>query len=139
MRPGATAQIATPDALSRAGSAKALADQARANNTPVVLVTVGILKPTYSDRSAWKDKEALKRNISDDGRAQEEEGCPSLMRPRWRLPPLWGYLSTAWPFSPASQLFHLCYSGSNDIGAVTLEMMTAATCDDASRYASKAF
>nr|UXE41681.1 hypothetical protein Hi04_10k_c5966_00014 [uncultured bacterium] len=80
--PGAEAQIATPDALSRAGSAKKLADEARATNTPVVLVTLGILKATYSDRSAWKDKEALKRNIFDDGRVEKQEGCPSSMRPR---------------------------------------------------------
>jgi hypothetical protein len=80
--PGAETQIAAPDVLSRAGSAKELADEARANNTSVVLVTIGILKATYSDRSTWKDKQALKRNIFDGGRAEKEEGCPSSMRPR---------------------------------------------------------
>jgi hypothetical protein len=88
--PGAEAQIAIADTLSRAGSAKTLADEARTNNTPVVLVTVGILKATYSDRSAWKDKEALKRNIFDDGRAEKDEGCPSSMRPRWSPAPAAG-------------------------------------------------
>jgi len=51
-------------------SAKEPANEARANNTPVVLVTVGILKATYGDRSAWRDKEALERNIFDDGRGK---------------------------------------------------------------------
>jgi len=88
--PGAEAQIATADSLSRAGSAKELADEARANNAPVVLVTVGILKATYRDHTAWRDKEALKRNIFDDGRAEKEEGCPSSMRPRWPPAPAVG-------------------------------------------------
>ncbi|HEX8894772.1 MAG TPA: hypothetical protein VF783_15695 [Terriglobales bacterium] len=88
--PGAEAQIATADALSRAGSAKELADEARANNTPVVLVTVGILKASYRDRSAWRDKEASKRNIFDDGRAEKAESCPSSMRPRWPPAPAVG-------------------------------------------------
>jgi hypothetical protein len=85
--PGAEAQIAAANALSRAGSAKELADEARSNNTPVVLVTLGIVKATYSDRSAWRDKEALKRNIFDDGRVEKEESCPSSMRPRWSPAP----------------------------------------------------
>jgi hypothetical protein len=88
--PGAEAQIATADALSRAGSAKELADEARAKNTPVVLVTVGILKATYGDRSVWRDKEALKRNVFDDGRAEKKESCPSSMRPRWPPAPAGG-------------------------------------------------
>ena len=88
--PGTKAEIAASDALSRAGSAKELADEARANNTPVVLVTVGILKATYRDRSAWRDREALKRNIFDDGRAEKKEACPSSMRPRWTPAPAAG-------------------------------------------------
>jgi hypothetical protein len=81
--PGGEAQIAAPDALSRAGSAKELAAEARANRTSVVVVTVGIVKAVYSDRSTWRDKEALKHNIFDDGRAEKEEGCRLLMQPGW--------------------------------------------------------
>ena len=81
--PGAETQIAAPDALSRAGSAKELAAEARANKTSVVVVTVGILKTIYTDGSAWRDKEAFKSKVFDNGRADKEEGCPSPMQPRW--------------------------------------------------------
>jgi hypothetical protein len=73
--PGAEAEIHTPESLSRNGAAPELAAQARATNTQVVLVTIGIVRVNFADGSTWVDQEAIDRNTFDDNRADQKEGC----------------------------------------------------------------
>ena len=75
--PGAEANITTAESLSRDGAAKDLAEQAQAANTPVVLVTVGIVKATFADGTTWTDDEALERNTFDGNLYEKHEGCQS--------------------------------------------------------------
>jgi hypothetical protein len=72
------ATIKTVDALSKRGVALELAAQARANNTPVVLVTIGIVKATFADGSTWTDDEAVERNTFDNGLLEKQEACQSV-------------------------------------------------------------
>ena len=72
---GGEAEIAVPEALSRTGSSEDLAAQARVSNTPVALVTIGIVTVTFADGSTWSDNEAVQRHTFDNGRAEREESC----------------------------------------------------------------
>jgi hypothetical protein len=72
---GGEAGVAVPESLSRAGASEDLAAQARASNTPVVLVTIGIVTVTFADGSTWSDNEAVERHMFDNGRAEREESC----------------------------------------------------------------
>src|SRR5215469_3897578 len=51
--PNAAAKIPVPDTLSHSGSSMELANQARNSHAPAVLVTVGLLKVTFTDGSTW--------------------------------------------------------------------------------------
>jgi hypothetical protein len=75
--PGAEASITPPGALSRQGSSLELSAEARANKTPVVLVTIGIVKVTFADGSTWSDDEAVERNTFDSSSYERQEGCHS--------------------------------------------------------------
>jgi hypothetical protein len=75
--PGGEAQIDAPASLSASGTSKQLAEAADRNKTPVVLVTVGLLKVNFSDGSTWADDEAQQHNTFDNGRAEKENGCHS--------------------------------------------------------------
>jgi hypothetical protein len=77
---GDKATIKTVDALSKRGVAPELAAQARANNTPVVLVTIGIVKVTFADGSTWTDDEAVERNMFDNDLMEKQEACHSVAR-----------------------------------------------------------
>jgi hypothetical protein len=72
---GNESKIDTPESLSRNGAAPELAEQARATNTQVVLVTIGIVRVTFADGSTWVDQEAVDRDTFDDNRADKKEGC----------------------------------------------------------------
>lgn len=80
--PGAEANITAAESLSRTGAAPELAAQARASNTPVVLVTIGIVKVTFADGSTWSDDEAVQRNTWDSNYYEKHEGChpPTVRR-----------------------------------------------------------
>ena len=52
--PSAQAKVDIVESLSRNGAAPELAEQARATNTPVVLVTIGIVKATFADGSTGR-------------------------------------------------------------------------------------
>jgi hypothetical protein len=56
-----------------------LAAEARANKTPVVLVTIGIVKVTFADGSTWSDDEAVERNTFDSSSYEKRENCHSPM------------------------------------------------------------
>jgi hypothetical protein len=77
LAPGGEAQIDAPRSLSASGSSKQLAEAADRSKTPVVLVTVGVLRVNFSDGSTWADDEALQHNTFDNGRAEKENGCHS--------------------------------------------------------------
>jgi hypothetical protein len=72
---GGEGEVAVPESLNRAGASEDLAAEARASNTPVVLVTVGLVKVTFADGSTWSDDEAVERHLFDNGRAEQEESC----------------------------------------------------------------
>jgi hypothetical protein len=76
--PGDEAQIDAPASLSAPGTSKQLAETADRTKTPVVLVTVGLLKVNFSDGSTWSDDEALQHNTFDNSRAEKDYGCHSL-------------------------------------------------------------
>jgi hypothetical protein len=73
--PNAEANIKPPDSLSRPGTSNELAEQARNSHTPVVLVTIGLLKVNFSDGSSWTDDHAAQSNNFDNGLAEKETGC----------------------------------------------------------------
>jgi hypothetical protein len=73
--PGAEASITPPESLSRIGTAHGLAAETGANKTPVVLVTIGIVKVTFADGSTWSDDEAAERNTFDSNSYEKQEGC----------------------------------------------------------------
>jgi hypothetical protein len=75
LAPGCEAQIDAPRSLSASGSSKQLAEAADRSKTPVVLVTVGVLRVNFSDGSTSADDEALQPNTFDNGRAEKEAGC----------------------------------------------------------------
>jgi len=72
---GAEVTINTPEALSKEGSADDLVAQARVTNTPVVLVTIGIVKVTFADGTTWTDKEAVEHNTFDSNYYEKNEPC----------------------------------------------------------------
>jgi hypothetical protein len=82
---GGEAEVVVPESLSRKGSSEDLAAEARATNTPVALVTIGIVTVTFADGSTWTDNEAVERHMFDKGRAEREESC--AMRPGVNAPP----------------------------------------------------
>ena len=73
--PGAEARITPPEALSRSGSMVELSAEARANKTPVVLVTIGIVKVIFADGSTWTDDEAVRTNNFDGGLHEKMDNC----------------------------------------------------------------
>lgn len=75
--PGSKADVPAAEPLSKSGSSRALADQATASNAPVVLVTIGLVKVTYSDGSTWTDDEAAQFNTFDGNYYEKHEGCRS--------------------------------------------------------------
>lgn len=46
-----------------------------ATKTPVLLVTVGIVKVTFADGSTWSDDEAQQRNTWDNNFHKKHDGC----------------------------------------------------------------
>ena len=72
---GAEAHITTAESLGRTGAAPDLVAQARATNTPVVQVTIGIVQATFADGSTWTDNDALERNTFDNNLHDKKEGC----------------------------------------------------------------
>jgi hypothetical protein len=66
-------KVAPP--LSQPGSATKLADQARAANTDVVVVTIGILKVRFADGSTWMDSEAAQNKMFDNGEQEKAATC----------------------------------------------------------------
>jgi len=75
--PGAEASITPPGVLSQPGSSVELSAEAHANKTPVVLVTIGIVKVTFANGSTWSDDEAVERNTFDSSSYEKQEGCHS--------------------------------------------------------------
>jgi hypothetical protein len=73
--PGTTVDLDTPESLSRQGSASDLAKEAFASRSPVVLITVGIVKVTFADGSTWADNEAIRTNNFDGGLYEKQNDC----------------------------------------------------------------
>jgi hypothetical protein len=48
--------------------------QAGATHTPVVLITIGIVRVTFTDGSTWVDQEAVDRHTFDDNLIDKEQG-----------------------------------------------------------------
>ena len=54
-----------------------MATQASGHHTPVVLVTIGLLKVNFADGATWSDDEAINSETLDHGRAGKETKCHS--------------------------------------------------------------
>jgi hypothetical protein len=77
--PHGEVRLTPVESLSSFSAKQEVAARAEATHTPVVLVTVGILKATFTDGSTWLDDNAAESQMFDGGAWEKRERCQLRM------------------------------------------------------------